>query len=44
MTRNIGGTLTDLFRRATREGIPTGAMADRMALEVLGKAAQTLAA
>lgn len=40
----IGGTLTDLFRRATREGIPTGAMADRMAQEVLGKAARTLAA
>ena len=41
----IGDTLTSLYRRATSEGIPTGAMADRMAREVLDQAAeQTLAA
>lgn len=40
----IGTTLTDLFRRADQEGLPTGAMADRMAAEVLRAAAKRMAA
>ena len=40
----IGETLTDLFRRAEEEGLATGAMADRMAQEVLRTASARLAA
>ncbi len=34
----IGSTLTDIFNRAEAERAPTGAVADRMALEVIAKA------
>lgn len=34
----IGDTLTGLFRRAEAEGAPTGAVADRMAMEIIRKA------
>jgi len=36
----IGATLTALFERAGREGRPTGEIADRMALDVIAKAAR----
>ena len=34
----IGETLTGIFRRAEREGRPTGAVADEMALDVIARA------
>ena len=40
MTRridNIGATLTEIFNRAEAEGLPTGAVADKMALEVIAR-------
>ncbi len=34
----IGDTLKDIFDRSEAEGAPTGAVADRMAMEVITKA------
>ena len=34
---NIGATLTDIFRRSETEGAPAGAIADKMALEMIAK-------
>jgi leucine dehydrogenase len=36
----IGDTLSEIFARARAEGAPTGAIADRMALDILAKAAK----
>jgi leucine dehydrogenase len=37
----IGDTLTEIFKRAEAENSPTGAVADKMALEVIARGART---
>jgi leucine dehydrogenase len=34
---NIGATLTGIFNRAEADGLPTGAVADKMALEIIAR-------
>ena len=34
---NIGVRLTDIFNRAEAENAPTGAIADKMALEIIAR-------